>query len=67
MARGDDVTVAEAVAARIAPEGATVRVVLGESRVVVTTSARVRGPGGLLGSLPGVSVTADAVALVETS
>lgn len=67
VARGDDVTVAEAVAVRIAPEDAEVRIDVGESRVVVTTSARIRGPGGLLASLPGVTVTADAVALVESS
>ena len=53
------------VAVRIAPEGARVRVEVGESDVVVTTSARVTGPGGLLGSLPGVTVSAQAVAVVE--
>lgn len=67
VARGDDVSVAEALAVRIAPEDAEVRIEVGESQVVVTASARVRGPGGLLASLPGVSVTADAVALVESS
>ena len=67
VARGDDVTAAEAVALRIAPDRARVRIEVGESQVVVTTSARVSGPGGLLASLPGVTVTADAVALVETS
>ena len=29
-------------------------------------TARVTGPGGLLASLPGVTVSAEAVALVET-
>ena len=67
VARGDDVAAAEGVAARIAPEGARVRVEVGESDVVVTTSARVTGPGGLLGSLPGVTVSAEAVAVVEES
>lgn len=67
VARGDDVTAAEAVAVRIAPEDAEVRIEVGASQVIVTTSARVRGPGGLLASLPGVTVTADAVALVESS
>lgn len=67
VARGDDAAVAEAVALRIAPGQARVRIEVGESRVVVTTSARVSGPGGLLASLPGVTVTADAVALVEAS
>lgn len=67
VARGDDVRSAEAVALRIAPEQARVRIEVGDSQVVVTTSARVSGPGGLLSSLPGVTVTADAVALVEAS
>ena len=67
VARGDDVASAEAVALRIAPEHAHVRIEVGDSQVVVTTSARVSGPGGLLSSLPGATVTADAVALVEAS
>lgn len=66
VARGDDVVAAEAVALRIAPAPARVSIVLDGGQVVVTTSARVTGPGGLLGSLPGVTVSADAVALVET-
>jgi Flp pilus assembly protein TadG len=65
VARGDDVTAAEAVAERIAPSGARVGIEVGADRVVVTTSARVSGPGGLLAALPGVTVTAQAVALVE--
>ena len=60
-----DVTSAESVALRIAPDDARVRVEVGESQVVVTTTARVSGPGGLLASLPGVTVSAEAVALVE--
>ena len=67
VARGDDVTAAEAVALRIAPDRARVRIELGDSQVVVTTSARVGGPYGLLATLPGVTVAADAVALVEGS
>lgn len=67
VARGDDVTEAEALALRIAPGRARVRIEVGASQVVVTTSARVSGPGGLLASLPGVTVTADAVALAEAS
>lgn len=65
VARGDDAGSAQGVALRIAPEGARVRVEVGETDVVVTTSVRVSGPGGLLGALPGVTVTADAVAVVE--
>ena len=67
VARGDDVSAAEAVAERIAPSGARVGIEVGAGRVVVTTSARVSGPGGLLAALPGVTVTAEAVALVEES
>ncbi|WP_231263424.1 TadE family protein [Nocardioides alpinus] len=67
VARGDEVAAAEAVALRIAPERARVRIAVGDSQVVVTTSVRVTGPGGLLASLPGVTVSADAVALVEVS
>ena len=67
VARGDDVTTAQGLAARIAPEGARVRVEVGDGEVVVTTTVRVSGPGGVLGSLPGVTVTADAVAVVEES
>lgn len=67
VARGDDVASAEAVALRIAPEGARVRLEVGDSQVIVTTRARITGPGGLLASLPGVTVSAEAVALVEES
>ena len=67
VARGDDVAAAEATALAIAPDDAHVRIERGDDRVVVTTSARVTGPGGLLASLPGVTVSADAIALVEES
>ena len=67
VARGDDTAAAEAVALRIAPDGARVRLLVGDTRGLVTTSARVSGPGGLLASLPGVTVSAEAVALVEES
>ena len=66
VARGDDVSTAESTALRIAPADARVRIDLGDGHVVVTTTVRVTGPGGLLASLPGATVTADAVALVET-
>lgn len=67
VARGDDVAAAEGVALRIAPESARVRIDVGASQVMVTTTARVVGPGGLLASLPAVTVSADAVALAEES
>lgn len=67
VARGDDVGAAAAVAFRIAPARADVSIDVGDTQVTVTTSVRVSGPGGLLGSLPGVTVSADAVAWVEAS
>lgn len=65
VARGDDAASAEAVALRIAPGGARVRLATADGRVVVEASARVRGPGGLFASLPGVTVSSTAVALAE--
>ena len=65
VARGDDLAAAESVALRIAPEEARVRIAQADGSVVVTTTARVSGPGGLLASLPGVTVAAEAVALAE--
>lgn len=67
VARGDGIEAAEAVALRIAPDAAKVRVEVGDAQVVITTSARITGPGGLLGSLPGITVTSEAVATVEES
>lgn len=65
LARGDDPTQAEQVAKRIAPVGAEVRVTQADGRVLVATTARVRGPGSVLGRLPGVTVSAEAVAVAE--
>lgn len=65
VARGDTAAAAETVALRIAPEGATVQIVSAGGQVSVTTSARVDAPGGLLAALPGVTVSDEAVALVE--
>jgi hypothetical protein len=65
VARGDDEALALGLARRIAPEGATVRVTVSGGEVRVATSARVPAPGGLLGSLPGVRVEAEAVAATE--
>lgn len=67
VARGDDEAEARAVALRIAPPGGRVDITVADGRVEVTTTARVTGPGGLLADLPGVTVRADAVALVEES
>ncbi|QBX55092.1 pilus assembly protein [Nocardioides seonyuensis] len=65
IARGDDQVAAVVVAQRVAPEGTDVEVSLEGGRVVVTASAKVKGPGGLFSHLPEVRVSADAVALVE--
>ena len=65
VARGDDVAAARAVALRIAPPGGRVDISVADGQVEVTTTARVTGPGGLLDDLPGVTVRAEAVALVE--
>ena len=65
VARGDDPAAAVAVAQRIAPQGATVRVSIADGEVQVTTHVRVEGPGGLLDHLRGVRVEAQAVALAE--
>ena len=65
VARGDDLASAESLALRIAPDDARVRIEVGDSQVLVSTRARVTGPGGLLASLPGVTVSSEAVALVE--
>ena len=67
VARGDDVASAEWVALRIAPGSAEVSIDVGDAEVVVTTSTRVSGPGGLLGSLPGITVSSESVAVVEQS
>jgi len=61
-ARGDPVTVVEALVARAAPEGATTVVDVGEEQVRVTVSARIAP----LGPVPlRITVSADAVALRE--
>lgn len=65
VARGDTAAAAEAVALRIAPVGARVRIVSTDGQVSVTTSARVAAPGGLLGALPGVTVSEEAVSVLE--
>ena len=65
VARGDSAEAAETVALRIAPAGAKVRIVSTGGQVSVTTSARVAAPGGLLGALPGATVSDEAVAVLE--
>lgn len=65
VARGDDPAAARAVGERIAPSGARVVIEVDGSRVVVVATARVQGPGGVMGALSGVEVSSEAVALVE--
>ena len=65
LARGDDRASAVAVARRIAPDDAHVDVSIDGGQVAVSTSAKVRGPGGLFAHLSALHVHAEAVALVE--
>lgn len=65
VARGDDPAAAVAVAEQVAPEGVRVAVSTAGGRVVATARGRVPGPGGLFSFLPGVDVSAEAVAVAE--
>lgn len=65
MARGDTVADATARAREVAPTGAEVDVGRSGGDVVVRVEARVEGPGGLLGHLPGATVHARATAVAE--
>lgn len=68
IARGDDVAAAVAVGERIAPEGGHVAVAsagVDGGGVLVEASARIAGPGLVLGWLPGVTVRAEAAAVGE--
>lgn len=65
LARGDDQASSVALAERVAPPRAQVRVRREGDRVVVTTRAPVRGPGRLFSALPRVVLSSEAVALVE--
>lgn len=65
VARGDDAATAVARGEQVAPPGSRVTVTNGGGRVTAVVSGRVSGPGGLFGALPGVTVSAQAVAAVE--
>lgn len=66
VARGDDVTTAVARGQRVAPPGGRVTVQDdGGGQVVAVVVARVPGPGGIFDRLPGVTASAEAVAVVE--
>lgn len=65
VARGDAVDQAVALGERVAPAGARVRVSATDEQVVVTVTGRIGGPGGVLGSLPGADLHAEAHARQE--
>lgn len=66
-ARGDDPGAAVAAGERVAPTGVAVIVAIHGDRVVARASGHVDGPGGLFSFLPGVSLGAEAVAVLEPS
>ncbi|MCL8027479.1 TadE family protein [Nocardioides bruguierae] len=65
LARGESPAVAEGLVSDVGPEGAVLRTSAGGGTVVVTVTATVRGPGGLLAHLPGADVHAEATAALE--
>ncbi|WP_244931076.1 TadE family type IV pilus minor pilin [Nocardioides sp. W7] len=64
-ARGEADGDAVARGQQVAPAGATVTLSRSGDRVRAVASGEVRGPGGLFGFLPGVTVRAAAVAAAE--
>ena len=64
LARGDPESQAVALARRVAPDGARVRVSASGDHVLVRVSSRATAPGGLLDGM-GVTVDAEAVSLAE--
>lgn len=64
-ARADTTVDADALARRVAPPGAQVRVRTGPDTVVARVTATVRGPGGVFARLGPVRVSAEAVAAAE--
>lgn len=64
-ARGDADGEAVQRGREVAPAGASVTVSHGGGEVRAVASGEVRGPGGLFGFLPGVTVHAEAVAAAE--
>lgn len=65
LARGDSVTDAVASGERVAPAGSRVSVHDDGGRVTAVVVGRVDGPGGLFARLPGATVSAQAVTVVE--
>ena len=66
-ARADSEGVALSLGRRVAPDGARFSISDDGSTVVVSVRAEVRGPGGLLRFLPGLTVSSRAVAAKEPS
>jgi hypothetical protein len=64
-ARGDSDGSAVAEGRQVAPAGARFRLSRAGDQVRVSVSVEVRGPGGLFSRLPGLHLTADAVAAEE--
>jgi hypothetical protein len=65
LARGEDPDVALALGRQVAPDGADLRVSTEGGTVRVVVTAEVRGPGGILGFVPGFDAHAEAVAAQE--
>lgn len=65
LARGDDEAGAVGRGEQVGPAGTAITVSRSAGEVRVRAAANVRGPGGLLGFLPGVRLHAVAVALDE--
>lgn len=65
LARGDATGQAVALGREVGPPGTAVTVRRHDGEVRATATARVSGPGGLFGFLPGVTVRAAAVAVDE--
>ena len=66
MARGESAELGQDLGRRIAPSGARFTIGGDERTVSVTVVVRVRGPGGIFGSVPGADARATAVALRES-
>lgn len=67
VARGDEPGAAVRRGEQVGPVGTQVSVGNTGDEVTATATARVQGPGGLFGWLPGVTVHARAVAAIETA
>lgn len=65
LARGEDPGVARGLGLQVAPAGSEVWVSSAHGVVRVVVTSEVRGPGGLLGFVPGFEARAEAVAALE--